>query len=348
MLPSQDTANISPVTSIAGVPLHRLPKSLLPCCALRPSQPPHLLTVHKVPLVIERPVLHEPDGLLGVHPKNLTYVPGHIHHSPLLSRGNVIHMPNLTSVKNNIKGFSNILTVQVAPGIQAIPINREWQASHCQESKFGDELLGELIWPIHIVTSRGDHRKIIGPCVGHHQHLCPGFRSRIRVCRKQPRFLMVTKNSIEISFSVDFIGADMNEPSDLNLLACLEEDVGTVHIVFGELEGTAEGVVDVSLGGKVHDGIDRLGDQEVVHQVGTGDVAPDKLEIRGSTRRVEVFKAGAVVDPVEDDDVVARVIPDQTVCHVGRDETRGTSYEDVLGLIGCHLEWLDIPTKSNN
>ena len=130
----------------------------------------------------------------------------------------------------------------------------------------------------------------------------------------------------------------MDKPPDLSRdLASLEEDVGAVDVVLGELEGVAEGVVDVGLGGEVHDGVDVLGDEEVVDEVGAGDVALDELEVRGGFGRVEVLEVGAVVELVEDHDFVVRVGADEPVGDVGGDEARGSGDEDVLRLICSHL-----------
>lgn len=64
--------------------------------------------------------------------------------------------------------------------------------------------------------------------------------------------------------SVDFIGADMDEPSDLNPPVGPEEDVDDIHIVLGELGEISEGP-----GNKVHDGVDGLSGQQVAHKVDT-------------------------------------------------------------------------------
>lgn len=94
-----------------------------------------------------------------------------------------------------------------------------------------------------------------------------------------------------------------------------------VDVVLGELEAVAEGVVDVSLSGEVHDGVDAFGDEEVVDEVGAGDVALDELEVGGVLGGVEVLEVGAVVELVEDDDLVVRVGSDEPVGDVRGDET---------------------------
>lgn len=68
---------------------------------------------------------------------------------------------------------------------------------------------------------------------------------------------MIPNNSIFISLPIDFIGANVDEPSDLARgLASFKKDMGAIDIVLGEFEGVSEGVVDMGLGSKVHDGVD--------------------------------------------------------------------------------------------
>lgn len=69
----------------------------------------------------------------------------------------------------------------------------------------------------------------------------------------------------------------------------------SIDIVLGELETVPERVVDVSLSGEMHDGVDAFSDEKVVDEIGTSDIALDELEIGGLLRGVEVLEVGAVV-----------------------------------------------------
>uniref|UniRef100_A0A0A9B6L8 Uncharacterized protein n=1 Tax=Arundo donax TaxID=35708 RepID=A0A0A9B6L8_ARUDO len=86
-------------------------------------------------------------------------------------------MSNLSFVKNNLKSFSNILTIQIAPDIRTISMNWKRKTSHGQKNKFGNEFLRKLIWPIHIVASGGNNRKTIRPSISHHKHFGSSFSS---------------------------------------------------------------------------------------------------------------------------------------------------------------------------
>jgi hypothetical protein len=118
---------------------------------------------------------------------------------------------------------------------------------------------------------------------------------------------VVPHGGVSVRLAVDLVGADVDEAADgarAGAVAGLEEDVCADVVVLGELEGVAEGVVDVGLRGEVHDGVDALAEEEVEDEVGGGDVAADEAEIGGGEGGGEVVEAGAVVELVEGDDAV--------------------------------------------
>lgn len=62
-------------------------------------------------------------------------------------------------------------------------------------------------------------------------------------------------------------------------LGCLKKDVGAIDVTLGEVERVPEGVVDVSLGGKVHDGVNVLFGHDIRHKVWTADVSLDEFKV---------------------------------------------------------------------
>ena len=76
-------------------------------------------------------------------------------------------------------------------------------------------------------------------------------------------------------------GAQRNERTNLDAVdfGRLEKDVSAEDVVLGELERVAKAVVHVGLRGEVHDGVDCLGTQDVLHKVGRTNVAFDKFVI---------------------------------------------------------------------
>lgn len=69
------------------------------------------------------------------------------------------------------------------------------------------------------------------------------------------------------------VSGHVHESLDAVVLGGLEEHVGAVDVVLRELEAVAERVVHVRLRREVHDGVDVLRLQNVVHEVGGADVA---------------------------------------------------------------------------
>ena len=60
------------------------------------------------------------------------------------------------------------------------------------------------------------------------------------------------------SFAVDFISRNMDEYSDGTMApGRFEEDVCSENVALGKVERISEGVVHMSLGGKMHDGMYR-------------------------------------------------------------------------------------------
>lgn len=64
-----------------------------------------------------------------------------------------------------------------------------------------------------------------------------------------------------------------------------------------KLEAVGEGFVDVSLCGEVHDGVDSLRDQQVVHQIGARNVALHELEVLGCLRHPKLIPTEIFSNP---------------------------------------------------
>ena len=80
------------------------------------------------------------------------------------------------------------------------------------------------------------------------------------------------------------------------------------NVALGKVERISEGVVHMSLGGKMHDGIDTLFFHDVGDEVGTGDITLDKFEVFQAGDVFEVVKAGAVVEFVIDNNVAVGIL----------------------------------------
>jgi len=111
--------------------------------------------------------------------------------SPLLGGANVVNIPDRALVENLIKCTSNVLHIQVAARVGAVAMDGQLAALLRQEHKFGDELLGVLLWSIHIVSSRGYHWELVRGVVRLHKHLCTSFGGCVGIGRLQWMVLLV-------------------------------------------------------------------------------------------------------------------------------------------------------------
>ena len=118
-------------------------------------------------------------------------------------------------------------------------------------------------------------------------------------------------------------------------LGCLEEDVGAVDVALGEVERVTEGVIHVSLGGKVHDGINVLFCHHIRYKVRTADISLDEFEVLETRHFLEVGETGAIVQLVVDNNVVCRVLRSEEDSHMRGNETSTTGEEDVPGNVVC-------------
>ncbi len=101
------------------------------------------------------------------------------------------------------------------------------------------------------------------------------------------------------------------------------------HVYVGK-EMQTEGVIDVGLGGKMHDCVNLLRQDNVADEVAGADVSLDELVVGIRLKLLDVLEAGAVVQAVEVDNVVVRIILHQTLDHMRADEASASCEEDVV------------------
>ena len=135
-------------------------------------------------------------------------------------------------------------------------------------------------------------------------------------------------------FAVYFVGGDVEETLDgAEGLHGLEEDVRAADVVLRELEGVAEGVVDVGLRREVHHRVDLLAAHDVRHEIGGADVALDELEVHQARHGAQVVQVGAVVKLVDDDNLVLRVLLGEEDRDVRGDEARAAGDQHIFRLV---------------
>ena len=107
---------------------------------------------------------------------------------------------------------------------------------------------------IHVIATRNDQRKTERTMIRFGKKLGCGFGSSIRVGGFQDHLFV----SAFFSFSIDFVGTDVKKSLNVCVFCSFKQSMSTKNISLGESSGITKRVVDVGLGGKVHDGIDGL------------------------------------------------------------------------------------------
>jgi len=128
------------------------------------------------------------------------------------------------------------------------------------------------------------------------------------------------------------VGGHVYEAFDAVLLCGLDEHVRPHHIILREGKRVAERVVDVCLSCCVDDRIDALGLKHVSNEIGRQDVALDELEVRAVFNCVQVREAAAIVQLVEADNLVLRILLNKPNDDVRRDKAGAASNKDVARL----------------
>lgn len=83
-----------------------------------------------------------------------------------------------TLVQDSVKRCGNISDVEITADSLAITVHGELIPALGKQCELGDELLGELAGPVHVVASGYDNRHFVRceVCAGHHLCTCLGCR----------------------------------------------------------------------------------------------------------------------------------------------------------------------------
>jgi hypothetical protein len=74
------------------------------------------------------------------------------------------------------------------------------------------------------------------------------------------------------------------------------------------------------LGGKMHNGVNLFLQKSVGHQIGSGDISLDELEVGEILQFTKIFQATAIIQAVIDDNVVLRIFLAQQNGDMGTDK----------------------------
>lgn len=153
--------------------------------------------------------------------------------------------------------------IDVVAGMLTVTVNEGRAVARKKTTGLCDKLVWILPWSIDVVPPSDDDRHAERISISATNELRCSLRACIRVCGGEHGILL-----FKICLAaINFICAYVNETGDGSILAGgLQQDVSADDIVRSEGNGGVEGVVNVSTGGEIHDGIDIFGAEEVVHK----------------------------------------------------------------------------------
>ena len=333
----------TPVLAVVFVPCDSGSKAVVPLGGGEPAELVKLLGFDGVAPVVVFTIFDVLDHvllLLFLEAEVVDEVVSDSQVRPLLLDTNVVDLTSGSLVEDGVESTSNILNEDEGAGVLSITVDAQRHTSLETTDELGDELLGVLVRTIDVVTTSDDKRKLEGAEVGLGNELSGGLGGRVRVGGLEDHVLAVV---VSLALSVHLVCADMDKPLHAAAVGSLEEDVGTQDVGLGEREGVTEGVVDMRLGSKMHNSVDLLGDDDVTDKVRRADVTLHELVVGVFLQIGNVLQRRTIIQTIEVDNVVIRVVLHQPSHNMGSNETGSTSDQNTLGGVdvvghGCKRE----------
>lgn len=342
-----------PDVDVLAVPLDGGAESILEVGVLAPAQALELGAVDAVVEVVVGTVGDPDQALLevgaGVEAEQLEHADGNLEVGHTEGRADVVGLAVDTLVEDGVEPVGSVGAVQVAALVETVALEGEGLVLGEKLEEAGDDFcmwevsyligatdlvptglltLGVLARSVDVVAADNDHGDAEGLGVSVDVHLGSGLGGRVGVGGQELRGLV---DEVVGGFTVDLICADMDEASDAAVLAdAVQESLGADHVVDSEAGRVKEGVLHVGVGGKVHHTVDVVFGQGLGHDFTVGQVALDEVEVGEGLQAVDVGHRGDIVQTVEADDVVLRVLDGHVTSDPAADEAGTTGDEDVV------------------
>lgn len=338
----QDLGDVTPpLLTESLVPLDSDANTLLERGLLVPTKVAELRAVDSVAAVVEGTVVGVLDplvelllGLVGdLKVGEELGAEGQV--GDLVVGADVVDLADGTLVEDGVKGIGGVTGEQVTAGWGTVTVENDGLAAVQEAGELGDDLcggllvdcarsqlvggrvkltLGELVGTVNVVAANNDDGELEALLVRVHQHLGGGLGGSVRVGGGKDAGLEEVIILI-LNLTVNFIGGDVDEALDADLLGRLEQDVSAVDVGVGETVGVSEAQVDVGLGSEVEDGVNVVALEAVHHLGGVGDVSLVEGEVPLVIEGTGVVERSTVVELVEGDNVVCLWVCDGQVAH---------------------------------
>lgn len=195
-------------------------------------------------------------------------------------------------------------------------------ASHQLVGELWNQFFGELVGSVNVVSAGDQTGELETAKVRLDQEFGSGLGGGVGVGWFQNVFLGHGIRFEIFSLSIDFIRRNVNESLDGGaVFGTLEKNVRSHNVGMGKRQRVSERVVDVGLCRKVHNCVNFIFEEGVIHNVWDGNVSLDEFEVWKILDAVEVFQTTAVIQAVENDNVVLWVLFTEQNRNMGGNET---------------------------
>ena len=234
-------------------------------------------------------------------------------------------------MKDCVKSPSDILHEDERAGVVPITVDTQRHVPLKTADELGDELFRVLVRTVDVVSTGDDEGKLEGSEIRLGDELSSSLGSGIWVGGLENHVFAVV---LSLTFTIDFVSTDMNEPLHTTTISSFQENVGTQDVGLGERKGVPEGVVDMGLSRKVHHSVNFLRHDDVANEINGTDVPLHELVVGVLFQLSDVLCAGAVVQTIKVDNIIVRVVLHQPTNNMRPDKTGSTGDKNALGGVG--------------
>ena len=320
----QGGINVSVSVGVFLVPLDGAFQSLFPGPLFLPAQLVQFIGVDGVSQVVELTVGHKGDPLffLAFASKRLEQRAGDFDVGEFVLSSNIVDLPDLSLVQNDIKGTGDVLDKQKVACVGTVSVDGEGKIFQELVGKLGNQLFGELVRSVDVVTTGNQAGQFERSKVGFDQKFRSRFGSCIGVGGFQDVFFRHGIGVEIFSFSVNFISGDVNESFDGGaIFGRFQEHMGPVNVGLSKGKGVSKRIVHVGLRCKMHNGVDLFFAQHIRDQIGRSNVPLDKFKVGQIRQFFQVGQTGAIIQIVVHHNFVLRVLGAEEDGHVRGNET---------------------------
>lgn len=286
--------DVSITIGVSLVPVNSNFKSFLPAHLLLPSKLVQLSRIDSVTQIVELSIRNKGNIVLFILllSKHLDQALGYLKVGKFVTSSNVVDQSIFSLVKDAVECTCDIYNVEKVTGIASISVDGDGKSTQDLVSELGDELLGELMGSVYIVSPSDDTWKLERTVVGLDEELSSSLGCSIRVSRLK-NVLFVHWLGVKVfSLSVYLISRNVNEPLHCVAHLCaLEENVCSVDVRLGECERVSKGVINVGLGCKVKHGINVVLLEYICYKITTANVSFHEFEVGEILNLIKILKA---------------------------------------------------------